>query len=140
ATYRSPAWNEHDVGGDFVMAPDGRFLLSKTGTVLRAGVGQEVDLRYETTLVPFLAAVIDAEGGAAFLCNEDGGLRQFSYPDFKRRAIYRLPGVGYQIECDGGAGRLYVAVFDPKALTARPRARAAGEIHVFETKGLLTKK
>jgi WD40 repeat protein len=140
ATYRSPARNEQDLGGDFLVAADGRFLLSKTGTVLRAGVGQAVDLHYETTLVPFLAAAVDAEGGAAFLCTDDGSLRQYSYPDFKRRATYRLPGVGYQVVCDGAAGRLYVAVFDPKALTARPRARAAGEIHVFEIKGLLTKK
>src|SRR5262249_3657532 len=92
ASYRSPARTEYDLGGEFVVAPDGRFLLSKTGTVLRTGVGQEADLRYETTVVPFLAAAIDAEGGAAFLCTEDGSLRQYSYPDFKRQPTSRLPG------------------------------------------------
>ena len=140
ATYRSPTKGGRRLGGDFVLTPHGRFLLSKTGTVLRTGVGQETDLRYETTLAPFLAAAVDVEGGSLFLCTEDGGLRQYSYPDFKLRATYRLPGVGYQAVCDGKAGRLYVAVFDPKALTARPRGRGLGELHVFEIKGLLTRK
>ncbi|MBI1914579.1 MAG: hypothetical protein HYS12_07555 [Planctomycetes bacterium] len=138
ATYRSPARNEHDLGGDFVVGPDGRFLLSKTGTVLRAGVGQGSDLRYETTLVPFLAAAIDGE--AVFLCTEDGSLRRYSATDWKRQAIYRLPGVGYQAVSDAKQGRLYVAVFDPRVLTARPRGRGTGAIHVFEIRGLVTKK
>ena len=140
AAYRSPARGEHALGGDFILTPDGRFLLNKTGTVLRTGVGQDADLRYETTLVPFLAAAVDADLGAAFLCTEDGGLRQYSYPGFKLRATYRLPGVGYQAACDGKAGRLYVAVFDPKALTARPRGRGFGELHVFEIKSLQAQK
>jgi WD40 repeat protein len=140
ASHRSPAREGHKLGGDFLLTSDGRFLLSKTGTVLRTGVGQETDLRYETTLAPFLAAAVDVEGGSLFLCMEDGSLRQYGYPDFKLRATYRLPGVGYQAACDGKSGRLYVAVFDPKALTARPRGRGFGELHVFETKSLLTKK
>ena len=130
----------HKLGGDFVLTPDGRYLLSKTGTVLRTGVGQETDLRYETTLTPFLAAAVDGEGGNLFLCLEDGSLRQYGYPDLKLRATYRLPGVGYQAVCDGKTGRLFVAVFDPKALTARPRGRGFGELHVFEIKELLTRK
>src|SRR5262249_4016607 len=62
----------------------------------------------------------------------------YSYPAFKLRATYRLPGVGYQAACDGKQGRLYVAVFDPKALTARPRGKGVGALHVFELKPLLT--
>ncbi len=140
AIYRSPARDGHALGGEFVVSPDGRFLLSKTGVVLRAGGGPDNDLRYETTLVPFLAASVDAEPGAAVLCSEDGALRRYSYPIFKLLAEYRLPGVAYQVACDEKAGRLYVAVFDPKLLTARARGRAQGELHVYEVKGQVSRK
>src|SRR5262249_39867997 len=111
ATYRSPARAEHALGGDFVVTPDGRFLLSRTGTVLRASGGPGADLRYETTLVPFLAAAADPDAGVLFLCTEDGRLRRYSYPELKLQSVARLPGVGYQAACDGRQGRLYVAVF-----------------------------
>jgi hypothetical protein len=140
ATYRSPARGERALGGEFLVTPDGRFVLSKTGVVLRSAAGPDADLRSETTLVPFLSAAVDADRRAAFLCTEDGTLRQYSYPEFKLQAKYKLPGVGYQAVCDGKSGLLYVAVFDPKALTARPRGRSAGAVCVFEVKGLLAKK
>jgi WD40 repeat protein len=140
AQYRSPAVKDHALGGEFVVTPDNRFVLCRSGVVLRAAAGADNDLKYETTLPGFLAAAVDAEAGAAYLCGEDGSLRQYSYPDFKPKGVYRLPGVGYQATVDGKQGRLYVAVFDPKTLTARHRVRESGEIHVFEVGSQTTRR
>ena len=52
----------------------------------------------------------------------------------KARAAYRLPGIGFQAVCDTKSGKLYLAVFEPKSLTARPSERSGAELHVYEFK------
>jgi hypothetical protein len=139
-TYRASVRADVPLGGDFQVTPDGRFLLHRTGAVLRTAPTPDADLKHVTTLEPFLAAAVDVEGGALFTLTEDAGLRHYSYPEFKLQGVYRLPGVGYQAACDGKQGRLYVAVLDPRALTARPRARGFSDVHVYDVRELLRGK
>jgi dipeptidyl aminopeptidase/acylaminoacyl peptidase len=136
APFRSPAVGRHPLGGAFLATPDGRFLLFKTGTVLRLSATREDDLPFHAALEPFLAAAVDPDVGAAFVLARDGALKHYSYPDFKLRATYRLGLAGYQVALDGRHGRLYVAGFDPGAVAERPRARGHGDIHVYALKDL----
>ena len=140
AAYASPEVGKHPLGGDFVISPDGKFLLCKTGTVLRLSATRDDDLKQAATVEPFVAAAVAPELGAAFALAQDGALRVYSYPDFRPAGTYRLGGVGYALACDGKAGRLYVAAVDPKALSERPRGRGTGEVQVYDVKDLLKAK
>jgi hypothetical protein len=138
ALYRSAARTDKPLGGDFLVTPDGRYLLARTGVVLHSAADQSADLRYETALKPHLAAAVAPELDLAFLCTDDRSLLVYSYPEFKLRSVIKLPGVAYQAECDAKSGRLFLAVFDPKTLTARPGEKGGGELHVYEIKNLLS--
>jgi WD40 repeat protein/mono/diheme cytochrome c family protein len=135
--YRSPATGKHPLGGPFSLTPDGKFLLCKTGTVLRLTTEADADLQHAATLEPFLAAAVAPARRAAFLLTADGWLKRYSYPDFQPQGASRLGVVAYQAAWDGGQGRLYVAGFDPAALAARPRARGFGDIFVYDLNDLL---
>jgi WD40 repeat protein len=138
AIYRSPARNDKALGGDFLVTPDGRYLIARNGPVLKSAADQGADLHHETTLKPHLAAAVAPDLGLAFLCTDDRGLLVYSYPEFKLRSIHKLPGVAYQAVCDNKNGRLYLAVFDPKTLNVRPAERGGAEVHVYEMKEWLT--
>jgi WD40 repeat protein len=127
------------LGGEFIMSPDGRFLLCKTGTVLQASAKREDDLKYHTSIQPFVAATVDARDKRVFALSRDGSLWQYSYPEFKPLGGKQLPLLPYQAVCDGRQGRLYVAGIDPKSVGERPRARGFGDIHVYELKDILSK-
>jgi hypothetical protein len=138
--YKSPAAPEHALGGDFLIAPDGKHLLCKTGTMLRLSSNKDEDLKHAVTLEPFLAAAVAPELGIAVLTTKDSALKVYSYPEFKLQVVYRLSGVAYQAAIDAKQGRLYVAVFDPRSLTERPRGRGHGEVHAYELKELLRER
>jgi hypothetical protein len=139
-TYRAAGHDKHAVGGDFVLSPDGRFLLCKTGTVLRLSAERDSDLQVHGRIEPFLAAAVDTESRSAFVLGRDGELKQYSYPEFRLRASYRLSLGAYQIVVDGKQGHLFAAGFDPRALTDRPRERGYGDIHVYDLKYLVRKE
>jgi hypothetical protein len=132
APYRSPAGDKHPLGGEFVVTPDGRFLLCKTGTVLRLSATRDDDLRHVATLAPFAAAAVDPDRGVVLLLSGDGVLTRCSYPDFKPQATQPLGVVAYQAVFDGKQGRLYVAGFDPRTVGGRPRARGFGDLFVYD--------
>jgi hypothetical protein len=134
ATHRSPAEAKQALGGPFLVSPDGKFLLCRTGTVLRLTAHRDTDLRHAATVEPFLAAAIDPDGGAAFLLTADGWLWRYSYPDFKPQRSQRLGIVPYHAVWNGKEGRLYVAGFDPAALSSSPRARGFGDVFVYALK------
>ncbi len=140
AAYASPEVGKHPLGGDFVISPDSKYLLCKSGTVLRLSATRDDDLKQAGTVEPFVAAAAAPELGMLFTLSPDGALRVYGYPDFRALGTYKLAGVGYAMVCDGKAGRLYVAAVDPKALSERPRGRGTGEVQVYEVKELLRAK
>ncbi len=119
------------LGGEFLVTPDGRFALCKTGSILRLSDEKDEDMRLHTRIEPFLAAAVDEEQKTAYLLGRDGTLRQYSYPEFRLRWRRRLAITGYQITVDGKAGRVYVAGFDPRSVAERPRAKGHGDVHVY---------
>jgi hypothetical protein len=136
-TYRAAVPAKQALGGEFQFSPDGRFLLCKTGTVLRASADRDGDLQFHLNVGPFLAAAVDPEIHAAFLLTRDGTLKHYSYPDFKLQGTYPIGIVATQAVCAGKQGKLYVAGFDPRTLAERPRSRGYGDVHVFDLKDLL---
>jgi hypothetical protein len=137
---RAPGHDKQALGGAFVISPDGRYLLCKTGTILRLSAERDEDMKPHRKLEPFLAAVADVEGKVAYLLGRDGLLEQYGYPEFRLKGTRRLSLSGYQLALDGKGGRLYVAGFDPAALSERPRARGHGDIHVYRLKDLVEAK
>jgi hypothetical protein len=136
ATYKAALPQQQPLGGDFVLSPDGRFLLCKTGTVLRLAASREGDLQYHGSIKPFLTAAIDPDLAAALVLTRDGLLEHYSYPDFRLQGSYRAGVAPFQAVCDGKGGRLFIAGIDPKTVAERPRARGHGDIFIFELKDL----
>jgi DNA-binding beta-propeller fold protein YncE len=137
SVYRFASPDKHALGGEFLVSPDGKFLLAKTGTVLRLGPSRDEDLQPVTKLDKFAAAVVDVEHGAALLLSGDGVLRHYSYPDFKLRGTHKIGIVSYQAVLDPKSGKLYVAGFDPADLGGRAKARGFGDVFVFDVRSLL---
>src|SRR5262249_21873780 len=79
-SYRAPSHDKLALGGDIVISPDGRFLLCKTGTILKLFNEKESDLTSFGKIEPFLAAAFDIEGRLAYTLARDGTLRRYSYP------------------------------------------------------------
>ncbi len=140
ATYRAAAPGRQPLGGEFQLTPDGRFLLFKSGTVLRLSANRDDDLQFHAALEPFVTATIDPDGHTAFLLTRDGTLDRYSYPEFKLQASRRLDVVPYQAVCDGKQGKLYVAGFDPRSVAEHPRARGFGDLFIYDLKELTAKK
>jgi WD40 repeat protein len=133
-SYRAPGHDKLALGGEFVLAPDGHYLICKTGTVLRLSGERDEDLKLHARLGPLLAAAVDAEGKRAWVVAVDGTLKKYSYPEFRLQGRYRPALAAYRVAVDGKAGRLYVAGFDPRSVGERPRAPGHGDIHVYAVK------
>jgi WD40 repeat protein len=136
---RAAAQDKYPLGGEFSISPDGKYLLCKTGTVLRLSSNRQEELQPVASIAPFVAVVIDPDAGLALTLSGDGTLRRYSYPDFKLQTTQALGVVAYQAVLDAKQGRLYVAGFDPKTLAGRPRARGYGELYAYELKELLAR-
>jgi hypothetical protein len=89
-----------------------------------------------------LAAAVDPEAGAALLLTRHGGLRHYSYPDFRLRGSYRLDRPAYRAALDGRRGLLYVATCPARSLalvvgTTGDREGAPGDLRVYDVATLL---
>jgi WD40 repeat protein len=138
--YKAAVSAPHPLGGDFVLSPDGRYLLFRNGTVLRLAASREADMQFHARVRPFLAAVVDPDLGAVFTLTRDGLLENYSYPDFRARGTFRLGVTPFGLVCDGKLGRLYVAGIDPRTAAERPRARGHGDILNYALKELLPRQ
>jgi hypothetical protein len=89
-----------------------------------------------------LAAAIDPKTGAALLLTRHGGLRHYSYPDFRLRGSYRLDRPAYRAALDGRRGLLFVASCPARLLaqsvgTTGDREGAPGDLRVYDVGALL---
>lgn len=135
--YASPARSEHSLGGSFLVTPDGKFLLSKTGTVLRLSASKAADLAFAVSIHPFLDAVVAPELRAALVLTAAGNMEHYSYPEFQLRGSYGLTGAAYRMAFDAQRGRLYVVVLDLKSLSDRPGTSGPGSLQVYDLADLL---
>src|SRR5262249_11289696 len=124
-----PPPGRQPLGGEFLLTPDGRYLLCTSGTVLRLTAGHQP--QFHLALEPFVAAVVDPELKSAFVLGREGTLDVYSYPEFQLRASYRLDIVATGIVCAGREGGLVVAGLDPRTVGERPRARGYGDLFLY---------
>jgi WD40 repeat protein len=130
----SPNAADPSPSGPFALTPDGKFLISRSGAVLRLGTTRDDDLQPAGKLLPHLAVAIDPSRNFLFLLAADGStLKRFSYPEMKWVSSQRLGGLAHEMTYDEKHGRLYLGVIDPQALS-RPHARGFGDVHVFDLK------
>jgi WD40 repeat protein len=135
--YKAAGGAQSPLGGDFVLTPDGKYLLCKKGTVLRLAASRDADMQYHARIKGFLAAAVDPDVGAVFVLTRDGTLARYSYPDFRPQGTYRLGVTPFGAVCDGKQGRLYVAAIDPRRVAEQPRARGHGDVLLYALKDLL---
>jgi WD40 repeat protein len=135
--YRAAVPAQYPLGGEFQATPDGRYLLFKTGTVLRTSGNRDDDLRLHAAVGPFVAAAVAPDAKAALFCRRDGSLDVYSYPEFKPLATHRTGIVATQAVCATKHSRVYVAGIDLNSLGERPRAKGVGDVFVFDLKDVL---
>ncbi len=126
---------DHRIGGEFQLTSDGRFLVFKTGTVLKT----TPEVKYHISVEPHVAAVVSPESKAALVLTRDGSLKVYSYPEFKLLATHRTNVIATAAACDTTHARLYVAGIDPRTIGERPRAKGIGDLFVFDLKDVLGK-
>jgi WD40 repeat protein len=127
----SSAASEAPLGGPFMITPDGQFAILQTGAVLRLSANRTDDLQSAARLPPHLAAVADPDAGKV-LTTDGMTIKQYSYPELKWQTTYRLSAQAHQLGFDGKAGRLFVAAIDLQSFRDRPRAKAVGDLQVYE--------
>jgi hypothetical protein len=137
APLRASTRQDQPLGGEFLLTPDGKHLLCKTGTILRIGPTRESDLQFAASVEPFLAAAVDPARGAALFLTTEGSLRLHSYPDFKLQTVSRLGVVADCFAFDAKHGRLYAAVNGNNADNGSVRDGKGGQIHVYDLKEVL---
>lgn len=135
-TSRRAPNGKHALGGEYVPTPDGRFLLGKTGVVLRQSADTALDMDLYAVLPPFTAAAVDPTTGRAFLMTSAALLVAGSYPGLSGQASWRLGLTPMCAVLDAKAGLLYVGGIDAQAAAQRPRARGQGDLHVYIIKDL----
>jgi hypothetical protein len=102
--------------------------------------GADAEPRLAARVAEALAAATDPEAGAALLLTRRGGLRHYSYPDFRLRGSYRLDRPAYRAALDGRRGLLFVASCPARALTVGTtgdREVAPGDVRVYDVAALL---
>ena len=130
----TPGAGDLAVSGQFMLTPDGKFLISHTGATFRLGTSRGDDLQSGPKLPPHLAAAIDMGQGELLLLAADGvTIKRFSYPTMQWRSNDRLSVLAHQMAFDEKSGRLYLGVIDAADL-GRPRARGFGDLQVYELK------
>lgn len=128
---------DRPISGEPLVTPDGKYILLKSGTVLRIGSQKDNDfLKPAAKLDPFLAAAVDSEAGMAVIVTPTGWVKWFNYPSWEVARTHKLPATAYHAALDGKAGRLYLSVMDPLAVQARPRSKGFGDIWMVELKDL----
>jgi WD40 repeat protein/mono/diheme cytochrome c family protein len=136
-TYKADVPRQNVLGGELQTTPDGRYLLCRTGTVLRTSAQREEDLKLQATIEPFAAAAVDVQARVCFVLTREGELKVYSYPEFRPLGTLRLNVAATRAVCAGG--KLHVAGIDPRTVSDNPRARGLGEIYVFDIKDILGK-
>lgn len=126
-----PSTPEYPVGGAFVLTPDSKFLICKTGTVVSQG-----EFKAVAKIDPFTAMSVDVLSGTAYLVTPGNWLKEFSYPDWKQKGSWKLPVAAYQAVFDARPGKLYLGVIDPDRIRTNPRSKGFGDLWVIETKEL----
>ena len=117
-------------GGAFGLTPDGRYLVSNTGAVLRLTKSRADDLRLATKIEEHVAVAMDKGCQSLFLATKDGFLRRYSLPDFVLRQTWHTGLVAYRMAIDASNRRLFLA-FDMKKEVNGYYPTGTGDIAIF---------
>jgi hypothetical protein len=124
------------LGGDFSLTPDAKFAVLRTGSILKIADELTAAGRIEA----HFGIAFDGSAGKAWLLPREGGLAEYSFPDWKLKRRWKLPFAAYAVVLDAAAKKLYVAGFDARSLAERPRAKGHGDIHVYDLSGVYAAK
>jgi hypothetical protein len=124
------------LGGEFMLTPDGRFLVARSGATFRLAADREDDLQPTAKLPPHLGCTVDATSGVLLLLSQDGlSIERYSYPSLERQMTYRLKSMAHEMAFDGAKGRVYLSAIDARS-HSHNRAKGHDDIHVLDLKDL----
>lgn len=128
--------NDNPVGGWFQITPDGKFLVSSTGTVLRLAKSAKDDLKPVAKVEKHLSCAVDKNGKVFLVATPEGSLKVYSYPDFELKDSFDLKAPACRMLLDGASSTLYCAAETKKAgkieRLVRKSPIGVGDIHIYD--------
>ncbi len=118
-----------------LVAPDGKHVVSPTGSVLRVAKNRTDDLKLAGTVEAWYAAAMD-EGAGVLLVATRGMIKGYSYPDLKLQQAFTVPQTPYRMVLDAASKTLYCAVEKEARNDARDTA-GVGDLLIFDATKLL---
>lgn len=122
-SYDSPYHGDYPLGGEFEITPDGKFLMSAVGSVLRLGKGREADMKYVAKTDPWLCAAVAPGCGTAFLATPEGFVKDVALGSFELRKSLRVSGVCTRMVLDPARKMLFAHV------SGAPKERTGGRYY-----------
>lgn len=129
-----PTRSSGAASGPFDITPDGKFLIFRSGPVLRVGKSAQDDLKEAGKIKSNRAACVDVKGKTAWAATPEGELLRLSYPDFELEETFILPKPAYQLYLDPESQLLFAALDNSKKERVGPDKGGVGNIAIFELK------
>jgi len=99
--------------------------------------GMEEKIVLTGKIDPFLGGWIDVDNKSAIFTHNKSGVKVYSYPDFKPKSTWRLPGTAQRVEFDREKGLMYALVPNLKAKDPYGK-RGASQVIVFNAREAMT--
>jgi hypothetical protein len=138
---RSPYHGTQPIGSRFELTPDGKYLISGKGGVLRLAKDAGEDLQIATKLEPHVTSTTDKDSRWLILANPKGELKFYSYPDLELKKSVLIGTKVYQMAFDDKTQTLYAATTSAIQMSGDGRALfGQGDLFVYSLKDILEKK
>jgi hypothetical protein len=122
----------------FEITGDGKFMICRTGAVLRLAAAITADMKPLTKIEPHVACAVDRGCDRAFVATADGTLKIYQIPGFDLLQAVNMGQIAINIQLDATSGLLY-AVLAKKTPDPNSDEALLGDIAVFDVRNLLAK-
>jgi|GEM_PF-6791458 len=137
--YDSPYHGDYPLGGSFEISPDGKYLISHTGTVLRLASSVQDDMKFMAKVNPHNACAFGSLQDILVTCTDQKMLQIISYPQFELRKSIMLSKAAYQMVFDEVGKTLFAALDNSSGERpySRNSGRGPGNILIFDLSTVL---
>ncbi len=113
--------NEVNLEGAFEISPDGRYLMTSTGGILRLAKTAEADMAFVSKTDPWISAAMAPGCGTFYLATEAGFLKEYALSTLELRKSIRIEGRATHLVLDPARKMLFahLSVSPPESPAGR---------------------
>jgi hypothetical protein len=127
-----------ELAGEFEITAEGKFMICRSGAVLRLAPAITADMKPLTKIEPHVACAVDRGCDRAFVATADGTLRVYQMPSFDLLRAVQIGQPAVNIQLDATSGFLY-AVVAKQAPDPNSDEASLGDLAVYDVQNLLAK-